>query len=72
MKVFATKRKAFDMAEQRKATDANGKGVEEDGFGPAPGRGGKRGFPGARGGSSASKPAASASAAKGKIPKWKL
>jgi hypothetical protein len=29
-KVFVEKRKAFDIAEQRKATDATGKGLEED------------------------------------------
>ena len=29
-KVFVDKRKAFDTAEQRKATDASGKGIEED------------------------------------------
>jgi hypothetical protein len=28
--VFVDKRKAFDTAEQRKATDAAGKGIEED------------------------------------------
>ena len=62
------------MAEQRKATDANGKGVEEDNFGG--------GF-GARSKSSNYKPklpakskAAAAGGAMGadgkKIPKWKL
>ena len=76
VKVFQTKRKKFDMAEQRKATDASGKGIEEDGFG------GGGGFPGARGKSSNYKPkmparqsasqAGAGSAAKGKIPKWKL
>lgn len=39
MKVFQTKRKAFDVTEQRKATDASGKGVENDG-GSYGGRGG--------------------------------
>ena len=29
VKVFQTKRKAFDVTEMRKATDANGKGAEE-------------------------------------------
>ena len=29
-KVFVEKRKAFDIAEHRKATDASGKGLEED------------------------------------------
>lgn len=29
-KVFVEKRKTFDIAEQRKATDAAGKGLEED------------------------------------------
>jgi len=29
VKVFQTKRKAFNVAEQRKATDASGKGMEE-------------------------------------------
>ena len=29
-KVFVEKRKAFNIAEHRKATDANGKGLEED------------------------------------------
>ncbi len=29
-KVFIEKRKTFDIAEQRKATDATGKGLEED------------------------------------------
>lgn len=29
-KVFVDKRKAFDVQEQRKATDASGKGIEED------------------------------------------
>ena len=28
--MFVDKRKAFDTAEQRKATDAAGKGIEED------------------------------------------
>jgi len=30
VKVFQTKRAAFDVAEQRKATDASGKGMEAD------------------------------------------
>lgn len=29
-KVFVEKRKAFDVAAQREATDASGKGLEED------------------------------------------
>ena len=29
-KVFVEKRKAFDIDEQRKATDASGKGLEDD------------------------------------------
>ena len=29
VKVFQTKRKKFDVAEQRKATDATGKGIAE-------------------------------------------
>ena len=29
-KVFVEKREAFDIAEHRKATDASGKGLEED------------------------------------------
>ncbi len=29
-KVFVEKRKEFDITEHRKATDANGKGIEED------------------------------------------
>lgn len=29
-KVFVEKRKEFNIAEQRKATDASGKGIEED------------------------------------------
>jgi len=29
-KVFVDKRKAFDIAEHRKATDASGKGLEDD------------------------------------------
>ncbi len=29
-KVFVEKRKAFNIAEQRQATDANGKGLEND------------------------------------------
>ena len=33
VKVFQQKRAAFDVAEMRKATDANGKGIEEDNMG---------------------------------------
>lgn len=29
-KVFVEKRKAFDMAEMRKPTDANGKGLDDE------------------------------------------
>ena len=65
-KVFMQKRKAFDVKEQRKATDAAGKGVEgQDGGGfgmPA-----SRRKPPARAKASEAKPAA-----QGKIPKWKL
>jgi len=75
VKVFQQKRKAFNVAEQRKATDATGKGVEEINGGGGglsnykPKLAGKRAMPGnPRSGAesaSASKPA-------GKIPKWKL
>jgi len=76
VKVFQTKRKAFDVAEQRKATDATGKGLEETGVG----RGGlsnyKPKLPGNRkpGAAAPAKSAAGVSTAKepGKIPKWKL
>ena len=64
------------MAEQRKATDASGKGIEEEGAGrnykpkmpgnKRPGGVGAASRSGAEGASSASKPAG------GKIPKWKL
>ena len=47
VKVFQQKRAAFDVAEMRKATDANGKGVEETNMG---GRSNyKPKMPGARG-----------------------
>jgi len=69
-KVFATKRKAFDVKAARAATDATGKGLEED---PYSG-GGRGGFPGSK-----KKPMQKSAAAqeakpkpKGAIPKWKL
>ena len=74
--MFQQKRKAFDVAEMRKATDATGKGIEDNGGGGGlsnykpkmPGR--KAGGSAVRGGAAA----ASSSAAKdpNKIPKWKL
>ena len=76
MKVFQSKRAAFDMAEQRKATDASGKGIEDNGGGLSnykPKMPGNRKGPGARG-SVGGAAAASGSAKKppGAIPKWKL
>ena len=56
--MFQTKRKAFDIAEARKATDASGKGIEEGGGGASnykpkmPGR--KPGGAGARASAAAS------------------
>ena len=62
------------MAEQRKATDASGKGIENEGRGGVsnykpkmPGRGSKAG-PAARGSAAKEEPIK----AKGAIPKWKL
>ena len=71
IKVFQTKRKAFDTAEQRKATDASGKGIEEE-----QNRGFKPRMPGNKKGTASSRapvhkpPAADAGGQK--IPKWKL
>ena len=56
-KVFGEKRKAFDMAEQRKATDASGKGLEDDPYNKF-----KR----------KAKPEPPKKKDDGKIPKWKL
>lgn len=83
--MFQTKRKAFDVAEQRKATDGSGKGVEGEGMGggvggrtsnnykpkmPGRGRGARPGAnPGAA--SSTAQKDSGAGAPK-KIPKWKL
>lgn len=52
------KRKTFDIAEQRKATDATGKGLEED--------------PYAKKYSKKKPPKQEPKAQAGKIPKWKL
>lgn len=75
--MFQTKRAAFDVAEQRKATDATGKGAEEIGGGGISNY--KPKMPGNRKGLAArssvgGSTAASGSAQKppGKIPKWKL
>lgn len=35
-KVFVEKRKTFNIQEQRKATDANGKGLEDESYGRRP------------------------------------
>lgn len=73
VKVFQTKRKAFDVTEARKATDASGKGLEGGAGGGGgmsnykpklPGRG-RGGPPRAQASESTNKPA-------GKIPKWKI
>jgi hypothetical protein len=56
--VFVEKRKAFDIAEQRKPTDATGKGLEED--------------PYAKKYSKKQPPKQEPKAQAGKIPKWKL
>ena len=72
MKVFQQKRKAFDVKEMRKATDANGKAMEDEyGIGgrvnnykPKPPRGR---------GSRAPEPKQEETAgAPKKIPKWKM
>ena len=76
VKVFQQKREAFNMAEQRKATDASGKGLEEEGAGRGASKykpklpGNKR--TGAASGARAGAEGASASKPQGKIPKWKL
>ena len=83
--MFQTKRKAFDVADQRKATDASGKGIDGDGMGGGgrasnykpkmPGRGGRGGAgrgAGRGGGGPAASEAADPGAAPKKIPKWKL
>ena len=69
VKVFKEKRKAFDMKEQRKATDANGTGVEEQEVGS---KTKKPKQP--RGASKKKQPAENAKEAgtEKKIPKWKL
>ena len=75
VKVFQQKRKAFNVAEQRKATDASGKGAEEISGGGGglsnykPKLAGKRAMPG---NPRAGAESASASKPAGKIPKWKL
>lgn len=58
-KVFVEKRKAFDTAEQRKATDANGKGLEEDPYSK-------------RMRMKTQKQTETVQKKEGKIPKWKL
>ena len=73
VKVFQNKRKAFDMKDQRKATDASGKGMESEGgiggrinnYKPKPPRG--RGI---RKEQSQDTPVEAGG--QKKIPKWKL
>ena len=58
-KVFVDKRKQFNIEEHRKATDASGKGLEEDNYGM------KRRKPPAKA------PPPKMEAPVGKMPKWK-
>jgi len=64
VKVFQEKRKAFDVKGMRKATDASGKGVEEDyNYKPKPPRG--------RGSKAPAPKQEETAGAPKKIPKWK-